>query len=141
MLRRLALVYAGLAALIAAWAAYTAARHLAFWPPTEEVTFDSGDVTLAGTLIKPAETGVFPAYVMLHGAGPETRGSPANRAHAKTRVRSGFAVLIYDKRGAGARGGDFDAASYRDFIDLPLRVPPIPPVTIAIDWRNGLLLS
>jgi X-Pro dipeptidyl-peptidase (S15 family) len=116
MLRRLALVFAGLVALIAAWAAYTAARHLVFWPPTEEVTFDSGDATLAGTLIKPAETGVFPAYVMLHGAGPETRGSPASRAHAKTLVRSGFAVLIYDKRGAGASGGDFDEASYRDFI-------------------------
>ena len=34
---------------------------------------------------------------------------------ANALVRSGFAVLLYDKPGVGQSGGDFEAALYRDF--------------------------
>ena len=116
MFRNIGFVVAGLVALVVALLAYTAARHMVFWSQTEDIVFDSGDIRLAGTLIKPAGVGVFPAVVMLHGSGPETRGGPGYRVNAKALVRSGFAVLIYDKRGTGASGGDFDAALYRDFV-------------------------
>ena len=42
---------------------------------------------------------------------------PPSRAVVNALIRSGFAVLAYDKRGVGASGGDFDSATYRDFID------------------------
>ncbi len=116
MFRKIGLVVAGLVALVVAMVAYNAGRHLVFWSPTENIVFDSGDIRLAGTLIKPAGAGVFPAVVILHGSGPETRRGPGYRVAANALVRSGFAVLIYDKRGTGASGGDFDAALYRDFI-------------------------
>jgi pimeloyl-ACP methyl ester carboxylesterase len=55
--------------------------------------------------------------LLLHGSGPEPRTEPPTRAVINTLVRSGIAVLVYDKRGVGASGGDFDAAGYGDFID------------------------
>ncbi len=116
MFRSIGFVVAGLVALVVALVAYNAVRHLVFWSPTEDIVFDSGGIRLAGTLIKPTGAGVFPAVVMLHGSGPETRGGPGYRVNAKALVRSGIAVLIYDKRGTGASGGDFDTALYQDFI-------------------------
>ncbi|MEM7245563.1 MAG: CocE/NonD family hydrolase [Acidobacteriota bacterium] len=92
-------------------------RHLVFWSPSEEVVFESGEIRLAGTLVKPAEEGSFPAVLMLHGSGPEPRSDPPTRAVMNTLVRHGFAVLAYDKRGVDASGGDFKSASYGDFID------------------------
>lgn len=116
MFRRIGFVVASVVTLVVALAAYNAGRHLVFWSPTEDIVFNSGDIRLAGTLIKPAEAGAFPAVVMLHGSGPETRGGPGYRVNANALVRSGVAVLIYDKRGTGASGGDFDTARYRDFV-------------------------
>ena len=117
MVRKAALVALALVAVVLVWAAYSAARHYVFWSPSEAVVFQSGNVQLAGTLVRPAAEGVFPGVVMLHGAGPDTRSGPAYRAHAKDLVRRGFAVLLYDKRGSGESGGDFESAAYRDFID------------------------
>lgn len=114
MVRKIGLAVAALVVLVAVLAAYTAARFFVFWSPTEEVAFNSGGVELAGTLIKPSGASVYPAVVIVHGSGPETRG--LYRVEAKALVRGGFAVLIYDKRGTGASGGDFDTAVYRDFI-------------------------
>lgn len=116
MLRRTLLALAAATALVAAWFAYTAGAYYLYWSPAEEVSFESGGVRLAGTLVKPARDGRFPAAVMLHGSGPETRSGPGYRAHARALVDAGLAVLIYDKRGAGVSGGDFDAAGYGDFI-------------------------
>ena len=114
--RSIGFVVAGLVALVVALTAHNVGRHFVFWSPTEEIVFVSGDIRLAGTLIKPAGAGVFSAVVILHGSGPETRGDPWNRVTAKALARGGFAVLIYDKRGTGASGGNFDAALYRDFV-------------------------
>jgi len=91
-------------------------RYIVFWFPTESVTFDSDGVEIRGTLIKPADEGVFPAVVILHGSGPESRDGPSYHVIANTIVRSGMAVLLYDKRGIGESGGDFESALYQDFV-------------------------
>jgi pimeloyl-ACP methyl ester carboxylesterase len=96
---------------------YNYVRHIAFWFPEESVSFESADgVRLAGTLVKPAEDGVFPAVVLLHGSGPENIHEASYRAIANSILRGGSAVLLYDKRGVGNSGGDFDSALYRDFV-------------------------
>ncbi len=117
MLKKLGLVAAVLLAAVVALFGYTLARHYVYWSPAEEVTFSSGQTRLAGTFVKPAEEGVFPALLLLHGSGPEPRTEPPTRAVINTLVRSGIAALVYDKRGVGASGGDFESATYADFID------------------------
>ena len=92
-------------------------RFMVFWAPTEEVAFESDPgITIRGTLIKPADEGTFPAVVLLHGSGPENRSGPGYRALTNVIVRSGVAVLLYDKRGVGESDGDFGSAEYSDFI-------------------------
>ena len=70
-----------------------------------EITFRSEDATLMGTLLRPSTPGPHPAMVLLHGSGRLTRHSfgPYPRFFASL----GFAVLVYDKRGAGASSGTF----------------------------------
>lgn len=98
--------------------AYTWARFITLAPAiSEAVTIHNGDITLAGTFAKPSEDGVFPAVVVLHGSGPETRSEIVQTVHANTLLRAGFAVLVYDKRGAGESEGHFDKALYFDFIN------------------------
>ena len=64
--RSIGFVVAGLVALVVALTAHNVGRHFVFWSPTEEIVFVSGDIRLAGTLIKPAGAGVFSAVVILH---------------------------------------------------------------------------
>lgn len=116
MIRRTAIGLALLCLLVLLLSAAFAARYLVFWSPSEEIVFESGDVLLAGTLFKPRSDGRFPAAIVLHGAGPDERGGVGYRLNAKALLRRGFAVLLYDKRGAGASGGDFRTAGYPDFI-------------------------
>lgn len=83
----------------------------------DDIRFESADgTTLAGSLILPATDGPHPAIVLVHGAGPDTRGMPGYRAHIQPLVRAGYAVLTYDKRGAGESGGDFDTMTYGDLV-------------------------
>jgi dienelactone hydrolase len=105
------LLFLGLAVVL-----FNYLRYIVFWLPTESVAFDSEGIDIRGTLIKPADEGVFPAIVILHGSGPESRTGPGYRVIANTLARSGMAVLLYDKRGAGESGGDFESALYQDFV-------------------------
>lgn len=68
-----------------------------------EVSFDSKDAKLAGTLITPASPGPHPGIVLLHGSGPLTRYSFGPYPHFFASL--GFAVLVYDKRGTGKSTG------------------------------------
>lgn len=79
-----------------------------------EITFPSGDVTLAGSLILPATgTGTgFPAVVFLHGSGAEGRW--ASRYLATRLASGGVAALIFDKRGVGRSSGDWRQAAPDD---------------------------
>src|SRR5262245_64713615 len=77
---------------------------------TESVRFQSGAVTLAGTLFIPDERGPHPAIVLFHGSGPE----PRNLMVADWFARHGVVALTYDKRGVGESTGDFRAVSFTE---------------------------
>jgi dipeptidyl aminopeptidase/acylaminoacyl peptidase len=82
-------------------------------PLTErEVTFRNGDVSLAGSLILPPDTGRHPAVVFVHGSGAEGRW--ASRFLAVKFAEQGVAALIFDKRGVGKSSGDWPAATLDD---------------------------
>jgi dienelactone hydrolase len=74
---------------------------------SDDVRFRNGDVTLAGTLIMPTRAAPHPAIVLVHGDGPDTRGS--YRYLADQFAAGGIAALIYDKRGAGQSSGQWPA--------------------------------
>jgi hypothetical protein len=80
-----------------------------------DVTFDSDDVTLAGTLWSPDEQPQC-AVVMVGGSGPADRHNdvlfPPIREHL---VGTGIAVLSYDKRGVGGSTGSWVGATIGDF--------------------------
>ncbi|HEX7173001.1 MAG TPA: alpha/beta hydrolase [Candidatus Limnocylindria bacterium] len=80
-----------------------------------EVTFDSGNVRLAGSLFLPSGAGPHPALAMVHGAGPHNRET--YRLLASSLARAGVAALIYDKRGTGESAGDFASATFDDLTD------------------------
>ncbi len=80
----------------------------------EEVTFKSGDVTLAGTLTVPEGKGPFAAVVLISGSGPQDRDESIGAMKplgmvADALTRAGMAVLRYDDRGVGGSGGDIYA--------------------------------
>jgi pimeloyl-ACP methyl ester carboxylesterase len=87
----------------------------------EDVTFDNGDITLAGTLTVPDTDGQHPAVVLVTGSGPQNRdeivvaGFPIFKQIADHLTRNGIAVLRYDDRGIGQSGGEFDSATSFDF--------------------------
>lgn len=74
-----------------------AAQPMAFLK--EDVTFESGGVTLAGTIFKPKHP--VAAVVLVHGSGQEKR----MLEFALRLASHGLAVLTYDKRGVGESGG------------------------------------
>jgi len=88
-----------------------------------KITFSSGDTQLAGTVCLPADDGVFPCVLMIHGSGPFDRDE--NNPHMKIEAfntiahhlaEKGIASLRYDKRGCGKSGGSFDAAGFYDLV-------------------------
>src|SRR5580698_9858238 len=64
-----------------------------------DMSFQSKDASLAGTLLYPSTRGQHPAILFLQGSGPEGRW--ANHYLAKKFAERGFIALIYDKRGVG----------------------------------------
>lgn len=80
---------------------------------SEEVRFQNGDVTLAGTLILPPTRGPHPAIIFLHGSGANPRVSFFGFGYLLASL--GIAVLKYDKRGAGQSTGSF--TTYEDLAE------------------------
>jgi pimeloyl-ACP methyl ester carboxylesterase len=78
-----------------------------------EVTFPSGEITLAGTLFLPDGGGRHPGVVLFHGSGPQSRDSFTGRWFAE----HGVAALAYDKRGVGKSSGDFRAVPFTTLVD------------------------
>lgn len=64
-----------------------------------DVTFESGAVTLSGSVLLPDSPDRVPGLVLVHGAGPHRRDSL--RVEAEAFARLGVAALIYDKRTDG----------------------------------------
>jgi len=100
-------------------APFTAVRSDAPPPAVreEEVSFASGGVTLAGTLLVPVGEGPFPAMVCTHGSGPGDRQFAAYRSEGVFYARLGLVALLYDRRGSGKSGGDAATASMEDLAD------------------------
>lgn len=82
----------------------------------EQVEFVSKGLHLRGELLLPeAMKGkLSPGVVLVHGSGPQDRHGYASimALLAERFVRSGFAVLSYDKRGVGASEGDWTSAGF-----------------------------
>ncbi len=90
----------------------------------EAVTFENGDVTLAGTLTLPPTDGTHPVVVLVTGSGPQDRDETLGggiaikpfRLLADALTREGIAVLRYDDRGVGESTGNFETAVVSDFV-------------------------
>lgn len=88
----------------------------------EEITFENGDITLAGTLTLPDTDGPHPVVVLITGSGPQDRDESLAplasikpfRLIADALTREGIAVLRYDDRGVGESTGDHSAATIQD---------------------------
>ncbi|HUF12693.1 MAG TPA: serine hydrolase [Longimicrobiales bacterium] len=78
-----------------------------------EVEFDSDGVRLAGTLLTPVEAAPgAPGAVVIHGSGASDRDNVWAYHIAQHLARSGVLVLLPDKRGSGASGGDWRAVDF-----------------------------
>lgn len=87
-------------------------------------TFQSGDLTLTGTIARPAGAADGTAAVLISGSGPVDRDSNVKRMpigvarHLATALAdAGVVSLRYDKRGVGGSGGDYQSAGLRDNVD------------------------
>jgi len=86
----------------------------------EEVTFlnKEAGIKLAGTFTKPTEGQNLAAVVLITGSGRNDRNE-TSMGHflllSDYLTRHGYAVLRYDKRGAGESEGDYGAATTFDF--------------------------
>ena len=72
-------------------------------PQTADVTFQSGDATLHGTVVTPSAPGPHPALVYVPGRGCASRGGGVRRL--RWLAERGIAGLAYDNRGAGESEG------------------------------------
>lgn len=110
---RLVLAATGLVVVAFVSSASTYLRFVSY--RSSEITFHNGDVELSGTLFRPRGAGSYPAVVLVHGSGPETRSEYA--FYAKWLARHGVAGLAYDKRGTGRSTGRLYASDYSDYAD------------------------
>jgi pimeloyl-ACP methyl ester carboxylesterase len=81
---------------------------------SELVSFSNNKVALAGTLYLPDEKSPHPAVVVYHAASGGMRDYPAYQHLIMELPTSGFAVLLFDRRGSGKSGGDFNTATFQD---------------------------
>lgn len=70
---------------------------------TEEIEFVSHGATLSGSIVFPAGD-IHAAVVFIHGSGKQER----NLVWAERFAKDGIAALVYDKRGAGKSGGEYE---------------------------------
>jgi pimeloyl-ACP methyl ester carboxylesterase len=71
---------------------------------SEEIEFVSHGATLSGTIVFPPENEMHSAVVFIHGSGEQTR----DLNWAERFAADGIAALVYDKRGVGKSGGQYE---------------------------------
>jgi len=74
------------------------------WPASQDIRFMSHGVTLSGSLVTSPDRPVRAAVVFIHGSGKQARNLELGQRFAD----AGIAALVYDKRGAGKSGGDYE---------------------------------
>jgi dienelactone hydrolase len=74
-------------------------------PRVEEVEFTSHGAKLSGSLVLPRDGEAHAAVVYIHGSGPQTR----SLGIAKLFADAGIAAFVYDKRGVGKSGGEYES--------------------------------
>ena len=70
----------------------------------EDVEFPSHGATLSGSIVFPDNQPVHAAVVFIHGSGKQTR----SMGWAERFAKEGIVALVYDKRGAGKSGGEYE---------------------------------
>lgn len=90
----------------------------------QNVTIESGDAILEGTLTLPESQSIQAAVLLIAGSGPLDRNQ--NTAHVQLNIfnhiadhlaENGIASLRYDKRGCGKSTGDYNTAGHYDLVD------------------------
>lgn len=71
----------------------------------EEITFPSHGIELSASLVLPTGKPISAAVVFVHGSGKQSR----NLHWAKRFADAGIAAPVYDKRGAGKSGGEYES--------------------------------
>lgn len=92
-------------------------RGRALAAQTEDVRYQSGAITLAALLMQPPSVRPAPAAVIIQGSGASDRSNQWARDISAELLRNGLAVLLTDKRGSGASGGDWRTAGFSDLAD------------------------
>ncbi len=80
----------------------------------EIIRFSNQNITLSGELRLPLGLGPFPLLVVLHPASNPLRGHPFYRHLAHGIPAHDMAVFVFDRRGSGDSGGNFDTSSFED---------------------------
>lgn len=98
----------------------------------EEVSFQNGELELAGMLMLPEGDAPFPGAVFIHGSGTSRRDNPWYLSVAEELLANGIAVLIPDKRGSENAGGDWRGTGFEELatdtqaaFDFLTRVPGV----------------
>jgi pimeloyl-ACP methyl ester carboxylesterase len=108
------------------------------------VSFQNGEITLAGTLSLPSGEGPHAGVLLISGSGPQNRdeevfGHKPFLVLSDHLTRLGIAVLRVDDRGVGESTGDSDQATSEDFagdalagVEFLLSRPEIDPERIGL---------
>lgn len=78
----------------------------------EDVKFQNEDIQLSGTLFLPDVLVKTPAVVILHGSGPDE--GLGYKIYAEEFSKAGIATLVFDKRGSGKSGGDWQKRTFEN---------------------------
>jgi pimeloyl-ACP methyl ester carboxylesterase len=92
-------------ALLLALMAFVSSANAADGLRVEEVEFTSHGDKLSGSVVLPRDGKIHAAVVYIHGSGPQTR----SLGIAKLFADAGMAALVYDKRGVGKSGGEYES--------------------------------
>ncbi len=110
----------------------------------EEVSYQNGEITLAGTLTLPPGDGPFPAALLITGSGAQDRNEEIFNHKpflliADVLTRAGIAVLRVDDRGVGGSSAGSRSATSADFmrdvlsgVDFLISHPGINPLKVGL---------
>lgn len=86
---------------------------------TENIVFNNKDVKLSGMVYHPINSLNKPVkyVILIHGSGAQDRYSPYYISLGYALSKRGIGVLLYDKRGTGKSGGNFETSSITDLAE------------------------